>query len=91
MIESEMPFFGRAFGGVGYGSDAGLRFKGEPVVYTIGKNDKGYDVYTEVKTNNETYRISLSVDDEGYASMTIQSINRSTIRYTGFVSPLDPK
>jgi hypothetical protein len=37
MIESEMPFFGRAYSGVGFGGDAGLQFKGIPEDFTVVK------------------------------------------------------
>jgi hypothetical protein len=35
LIESYLPFYGRAYSGIGYGTDAGLKFKGKPGKYSI--------------------------------------------------------
>jgi len=34
-IKSYMPFYGRAYSGVGYGTDEGMKFEGKPDDYTI--------------------------------------------------------
>lgn len=83
-IESEMPFFGKAYSGIGYGgSDTGLKFKGEPQEYNVTVKKNGYLVTAVVKGERDVYRISLSVGDEGGASLSITSNNRSSISYNG--------
>jgi hypothetical protein len=52
-IDSYMPFFGTAYGGIGYGTDRGLKFKGKPVSFTIEKNKNGYQVDAVVKDEND--------------------------------------
>jgi hypothetical protein len=82
-IKSEMPFFGRAFSGIGYGGDGGLKFEGKPQEFTIKKDKKQYLINAVVKGINDVYRLSLSVYFEGSATLSIISNNRSTISYNG--------
>lgn len=83
LIDSYMPFYGRAFSGVGYGSDAGLQFTGKPEEFTVAKGKKNYQISATVKGEKDTFRLSLSVSFEGSASLTITSNNRSAISYSG--------
>jgi hypothetical protein len=85
-IDSYMPYFGRAYSNVGYGGDTGLKFVGKADEYTVTKGKKNYQVNAVVKTNKDTFRISLSVGFDGNASMTINSNNRSPISYNGDIS-----
>jgi hypothetical protein len=87
-IKSQMPFFGRAFSGVGYGSDAGLNFEGKPEEFTIEKKEKYYQIKAIVKGNNDSYRLSLSVYFEGGATLYINSNNRSSISYSGTITAI---
>jgi hypothetical protein len=91
LIDSDMPFFGRAYSGAGYGgsSDGGLTFKGVPSEFTVEKTKKGYDIRVKVKTENENYTISLAVGSSGNASLTISSAGRSPMSYSGDVSKPD--
>ena len=89
LIESVMPFFGRAFGGVGYGTDVGIKFKEAPKTFNIKKGKKNYDIEAVVKSNNDTYNLSLSVSFQGSASLFVTSNNRSTISYQGKLAPIE--
>jgi hypothetical protein len=89
MIESEMPYFGKGYSGIGYGGDTGLKFKGKPEKFTIKKKKNNYQIDTNVKAESDNFRISLSVTFEGNASLSIISNNRSTISYQGEISPLN--
>jgi len=86
LIDSYMPFYGRAFSGVGYGTDDGLKFTGIPQEFTITKGKKNYQVNATVKGEKDTFRLSLSVGFEGSASLTISSNNRSAISYSGEIN-----
>ena len=82
-IKSEMPFFGRAYSGVGYGRDGGLKFEGKPQEFTIEKGKKNYQIKATVKGTNDVYMLFLSVSFEGSAMLSISSNNRSSISYSG--------
>lgn len=82
LVESYLPYFGRAYS-IGYGGDAGLKFKGKPESYTVEKKKKYYLISTTVKGDSDTFRLALSVYFEGSASLIVTSNNRITISYTG--------
>jgi hypothetical protein len=87
-IKSEMPFFGRAFSGIGYGSDAGLNFEGKPEEFSIEKGKKNYQIRVVVKGDKDTYRLTLSVYFEGGTTLYINTNNRSSISYSGTISEI---
>jgi hypothetical protein len=91
LIKSYLPFFGRAYSGVGYGGDNGMEFEGKPTVYTIEKTKKAHVVKVEVRGARDSYSIMLSVYFEGNAYLTISSNNRSSISYDGTVAAIEKK
>ena len=86
LIESYMPYYGRAYSGVGYGGDSGLKFEGKPEEYTFTKGKKNYQVNATVKGERDTFSLSLTVSFEGSASLLINSNNRSSISYSGEIT-----
>jgi hypothetical protein len=86
LIDSYMPYFGRAYSGVGYGSDAGLKFTGKPEEFTIEKKAKAFQIDAVVSSTTDKFNILLSVGFEGSASLIITSNSRSTISYQGEIS-----
>lgn len=88
MIESDMPYFGKANSNVAYAgsSGGGLKFTGKPEEYTFEKKKKNYQVGMVVREPGDSYRITLVVQFSGDASLTIISNNRSPISYNGYIS-----
>ena len=86
LIDSYMPFYGRAYSGVGYGTDTGLTFKGEPEKFIIDKNGKTYQIDVVVRGENDNFSLFLSVGPGGSASLSISSNNRSTMSFQGEIS-----
>ncbi len=84
-IKSFLPFVGRGFSGIGYGGDEGMKFEGKPSVYSIEKTKKGYLVKAEVAGKNDTFFMMVTVFFEGKATLSINSNNRSSISYDGFI------
>jgi len=89
LIESVLPFFGRAFGGIGNGSDVGIKFKEAPKTLNIKKGKKNYEIEAEVKSSNDTYNLTLTVSFQGSASLFVTSNNRSTISYQGKLAAIE--
>ena len=84
LIKADLPFFGRAYAGAGYGgSDGGINFEGKPTVYNIEKKKKNYVIKAEVRGERDSYTIMLLVYFEGSATLSINSNNRSSITYDG--------
>jgi hypothetical protein len=89
MIESEMPYYGRAYGSVGYGGDSGMKFKGKPNEFSVTKGKKNFEIQVVVKGDNDNYRINLLVSYTGSATLSITSNNRSQISYNGEISAIE--
>jgi len=93
LIESDMPYFGRASSSAAYAgtTDGGLNFTGKPEEYTFTENKKNYQITTDVKESGDSYRITLIVQFSGSATLTIISNNRSPISYNGYISAPEVK
>lgn len=89
-IECYMPFFGRAYH-IGYGGDGGIKFEGAPLKYTIESRKRGteFEVNAGVSVTQDSFQLSLSVNNNGSATLTISSNQRSTISYFGEILKLE--
>lgn len=83
MIVSNMPFYGRAYSGMALNRDKGMRFKGKPESFIITNTEKGFDINAEVNGENDTYFISITAGNSGFATLSISSNDRGTISYQG--------
>jgi hypothetical protein len=91
-IKSDLPFFGRAYSGVGYGGDDnGMKFEGKPADYSIEKTKKAYIIKANVRGEHDSYSLLLSVYFEGSAYLNINSNNRSSISYDGDIEEFKKK
>ena len=82
-VISYMPFYGRAYSGMAYGRDKGMRFEGKPEDFIITNTGKGYEINANVKGENDTYIISIITGNSGFATLSISSNDRGTISYQG--------
>jgi hypothetical protein len=89
LIESDMPYFGRANSSAAYAStsDGGLKFQGKPEEYKFDKKKKNYQISAFVKESGDSYDITLIVQFSGSATLTIISNSRSPISYNGYITP----
>ena len=83
MILSDLPFSGVAHRGMGVGRDKGMRFQGKPMDFSIIHSEKEYHVTASVKTDDDSFDISMDVSKTGYATLTIESKNRESVSYQG--------
>lgn len=91
-IDSEMPFFGRAYSGVAYmGGNGGMHFKGKIENYSLIKDKKKYLIRAKISEKADTYDLLLTVFLEGNASLSINSFNKSPISYSGRIEKLREK
>ena len=90
-IRSEMPFFGTGYSGIGYGRDTGLKFEGKPLDFSIVKTKREYVLHATVRGEGDYFKITLSILDQGSATLTINSNNRSAISYYGDIFKIDNK
>lgn len=86
LIKSDLPYYGKAYGGVAYGG-GGIKFTAKPGDYVTEQTKKGYIIKTEVREASDSYTLTLTVSAEGSASLAINSNNRSPITFTGDIQP----
>lgn len=84
-LVSNLPYYGVAHRGMALGRDKGMRFQGEPNDYSITESGNGYLVTAMVKTDNDSFSISMEVSTSGYATLSIDSKNREAVSYQGEV------
>jgi len=85
-IESSLPYFGRAYSGVGYGNDSGLNFEGKPENYTLEQGKKNAKIIkARVNGENDSFNLQLTVTPSGYATLIVLSNNRNSISYSGVI------
>lgn len=89
LVESYLPFFGRAYSGLGYNSRAGLHFRGKPEIFTVEKKKKTWEITVAVRDETDNYRLYLSVTPQGFGSLSVSSNNLETISYTGQIHAPD--
>jgi hypothetical protein len=84
-----MPFFGRAYVS-GYGLEGGIEYNGKMDEVKISINEKKSSIRIEyrIKTEKDTYRVSIDAIYGGSATMNVISNNRSSISYDGDVTAL---
>ena len=86
-IESYMPYYGRTYNAGAYGSDPGLKFEGNPTEYTLKTTKKDHRINAVIKGSADNYTISLIVNFDSSASLSIISNNRNSISYNGQIYP----
>jgi hypothetical protein len=91
LIDCDMPFFGRAYSGAGYGTnDGGLKFTGTPDEFSVTATKNKFLIKTSVKSGVDSYKLTLDVAYQGNATLTVVSSSRSTISYRGIITAPQP-
>ena len=81
-----LPYYGRAYFDVPYNGDGGMKFTSTKFSYDVKDKKKSGWVITIKPTDakNIEYLI-LNISTDGYASLSITSINRDFISYDGYL------
>lgn len=92
-LQVDLPYFGELRIVSGYNSESGIHFDGIPTKTTIGFNEKrmSHEIMYDVKSKNETFRISITLFSNNRSSFIINSSNRTTISYDGTWKELKSK
>lgn len=85
-IISFLPYFGRAYFDVPYGGDAGIKFTSTKFTYDVKEKKKGGWEIT-IRPSDVKYidRLTLYISPDGYASLSVNSINKDFIDYNGYL------
>ena len=86
-----LPYYGVVQAGIGYGADAGIKFKGTLENYVVEANDSKQTIRItfEVQRHNESHEFNFTVHRGASANLVVASNRRNTISYLGEVSELD--
>jgi len=86
-LVSNLPFYGRAYS-VPYGTgDGGFQFTSTKFEYTaIPGKKRGWDITIKPKDVTDFREFSLSLSDDGYATLQALSNNRQPISFRGYIT-----
>lgn len=89
-VESYLPYYGRAYTATMNPDDAGIKFKSKKFTYKAEKKKKGsWVISMNFKDTKDAQSMVLNVSENGYATLSVNSNNRQSISFNGFIS--EPK
>lgn len=89
-VEAYLPYFGRAYTANMNPNEAGIKFKSKDFSYKTEQKKKGNWVITiKPKDNKDGHQMTLNVGTNGYALLNVNSNNKQSISYMGYIS--DPE
>lgn len=87
-IVSYLPFYGRAYSAP-YGannSESGYKFTSKQFNYEAKGKKKGWNITIQTKDVRDNVRMTLSITESGYATLSVNSNNKQSITYNGYLS-----
>jgi hypothetical protein len=85
VLNSHLPYIGQAWR-VPYGGGHALNFKADIGSYNVVRTrDDGYEVRIFVRTDEDQHVYTLTVFNNGRASLDVQSQNRERISFSGMM------
>lgn len=80
-----LPYFGRAYFDVPYNGDTGMKFTSTKFNYNAKAKKKGWEITIKPTDVKNIDRLMLNISPDGYASLSITSVNRDFISYDGYL------
>jgi hypothetical protein len=89
-ISAYLPYFGERRVSGGYGANTDISFNGRVKGYEIVRDSlkHTYKIDFRMEQNTEVYDVHLTVFPSRNANLSLNSTQRSTIRYDGVVQEL---
>jgi hypothetical protein len=86
-IISDLPYFGRAYTAPLNPSEGPLRFTSTDFQYTsTPKRKGGWDIVITPKDLQDPRQLTISIFDNGSASVVVTSYNRQPISFNGYIT-----
>lgn len=86
-VNSYLPYFGRAYSAPIDPSRGGIQFISKDFEYTEKPGKRGgWDIIIKPRDVQDVQQLSLSVSEDGYASLQVTSTNRQPISFNGIVT-----
>jgi hypothetical protein len=80
-----LPFFGRAFTAP-YGGEGGIQFTSTSFIYNVVEKKNRWEISIKPNDASNIQQIYIDVSSNGYATMRVNSINRSPMAFTGYIT-----
>ena len=81
-----LPYYGRAYFDVPYNGDGGMKFTSTKFTYDIkDKKKSGWMITIKPADVRNIEYLILNISSDGYASLSITSVNRDYISYDGYL------
>lgn len=89
-LSANLPYYGRAYTASMNSKDSGINFNSTEFTYVTKRNKKGNWLIT-IKPKNaaDAQVMTLNVSENGYASLNVNSTNKQSISFNGYIS--EPK
>ncbi len=84
-IDVDLPYFGRVYSSVNFGTGGGIEIKGLIKDYEVSHNDKKRKSIITLSTKNDSeyFDIRISIFRSGSSTLTITGRDRNSISYNG--------
>ncbi len=83
-----LPYFGRAYSAPINASEGGIKFTSSNFDYTVDKKKKrSYEILIKPNDAPEVQALYLTVFDNNKASLRVNSLNRESISFNGYIIP----
>lgn len=83
-VASYLPYFGRAYTAPMSNDDNGIKFTSTDFEYSTSDKKNGvWDINIKTNDNQKRYRLSLSIGENGNASLNVQDTHRQAITFHG--------
>lgn len=87
-----LPYYGRSFTAPINQTEGGVKFNSKKFEYKSTKGRKrGWDIVIDTKDAKENYRLALNIGDEDYATLSLNSNNKQSISYQGYLKENEEK
>ena len=83
-----LPYYGRAYRADYMSTEGGIKLNGLVEDYQLSRKNDQYEIRFNAKSKTDLYRFHLSVSPSGYASLSVISNNRQSIRFNGVLNEL---
>jgi hypothetical protein len=81
-----LPYFGRAYSAPINPSEGGIKFTSSDFEYTVEKKKKrSWEILIKPKDNRDIQALYLTIFDNKKASLRVNSINRESISFNGYI------